>query len=114
VQVPVAEDGHPQTVGGVVTTVEHLESVAQQLAARLREDEPEANLRWLRNELGLDPTVPVSDVERLCFALAAAYPIEQTWRQATAWVGGRESVKRSRLVDKLYQERYGPRPRRVA
>ena len=92
-----------------MTDVARLESVAQQLAARLRDDDPESVARWLVSELP-DP----ADWFRLNFALAAAYPIDRTWRQATAWVGGRESVKRSRLVDKLYQERYGPRPRRVA
>jgi len=63
-----------------VTTVEHLESVAQQLAARLREDDPESVARWLVSELP-DP----ADWFRLNFALAIAYPIDRTWRQATAW-----------------------------
>ena len=63
-----------------MTTVEHLESVAQQLAARLREDDPEAVARWLVYELP-DP----ADWFRLNFALAIAYPIDRTWRQATAW-----------------------------
>lgn len=68
-----------------MTTVEHLESLAQQLAARLREDEPEANLRWLRAELGTDPQAPVSDVERLLFVLAAGVPISRSWSSLTQW-----------------------------
>jgi hypothetical protein len=63
-----------------MTPVEHLESVAQQLAARLREDDPESVARWLVSELP-DP----ADWFRLNFALAIAYPIDRTWRQATAW-----------------------------
>jgi len=63
----------------------HLESVARQLAGRVRDDDPEANLRWLRAELGTDPHQPVTDTERLCFALAHAVPDDKTWSELTGW-----------------------------
>ena len=88
-------------------TLAELESIAQQLAARVRDDEPEANLRWLRAELGTDPNAPISDEERLLFLLAAAYPIEQTWRQATAWT-------RKSSVDSPVDDAKRRRLRRVA
>lgn len=92
-----------------MTTVEHLESVAQQLAARLRDDDPEAVARWLHAELP-DP----ADWFRLCFALAAAVPDDRTWRHLIAWTEGSTARHRNRLIDQLTQERYGPRPRRAA
>jgi len=85
-----------------MTPVEHLESVAQQLAARLRDDDPEAVARWLAYELP-DP----ADWFRLNFALAAAYPIGRTWRQATAWT-------RSGSVDSPVDISKRQRMRRVA
>ena len=66
-------------------TLAELESIAQQLAARVRDDNPDANLRWLRAELGTDPNAPISDVEQLVILLAIAYPYDRTWKQATAW-----------------------------
>ena len=71
-----------------MTDVAHLESVAAQLAARVREDDPEANLRWLRAELGTDPRAPVSDVERLLFIMASAVPDTERWSDLTAWCSG--------------------------
>lgn len=68
--------------------VARLESLAQQLVARVREDDPEANLRWLRAELGADPVAPVSDTERLLFMLAGAVPDTERWSDLTAWCTG--------------------------
>ncbi len=65
--------------------VAHLDSIAQQFAGRVHDDDPEANLRWLRAELGTDPRAPLSDTERLCFALAHAVPTDKTWSELTAW-----------------------------
>lgn len=57
-----------------------LAQIAQQLAARVRDDDPEANGRWLLAELP-DP----ADWWRLLFVQAAAMPVDREWRQLTAW-----------------------------
>lgn len=67
------------------TDVQRLESLAQQLAARVRDDDPEANLRWLRAQLGVDPAAPVSDIERLLFLVAGAIPDNRPWWDLTEW-----------------------------
>lgn len=56
-----------------------LAQIAQQLIARVRTDDPEANARWLTNV--------TSEEERwaLLFVLAAAVPDDRTWSQLTAW-----------------------------
>lgn len=72
--------------------VARLESIAQQLAARIRDDDPEANGRWLAAELP-DP----GDWFRLCFALAQAVPDDRTWRQLTAWTRAPEPTPTTRL-----------------
>lgn len=57
-----------------------LAEVASELAQRVRDDDPEANARWLRN------TVPNrDDRDRLLFALAAAVPDDRSWLALTAW-----------------------------
>lgn len=60
--------------------VDQLASVAAQLVARVRDDDPNANGRWLRAML-VDP----EDWLRLAFVLAAAVPDNKTWRELTAW-----------------------------
>ena len=60
--------------------VKRLEEIAQQLVARVRDDDPDANGRWLAGEL-TDP----ADWFRLCFVLAAAVPDELRWSQLVAW-----------------------------
>ena len=62
-----------------------LESVAQQLVARIRDEDPEANLRWLRATLGTDPNAPMTDLERLLFIIAAAVPDDRQWWDLTEW-----------------------------
>jgi hypothetical protein len=59
---------------------DELAAIACQLVARIREDEPEANAAWLTAQV---PN-PV-DWFRLCFALAAAVPMDQSWKNLTAW-----------------------------
>ena len=61
--------------------VEKLESIAQQLAGRVREDEPHANARWLHSQLP-DP----ADREALLYVLAAAVPVDVEWSVLTRWV----------------------------
>lgn len=56
-----------------------LEQIAQQLIARVREDDPQANQRWLHAV-----TTP-DDREALLYVLAAAVPDDRTWRDLTAW-----------------------------
>lgn len=60
--------------------VQRLGVVASQLVARVRDDEPEANGRWLASQLP-DP----ADWFRLAFALAAAVPVDRSWKQLTRW-----------------------------
>jgi len=59
---------------------DRLAQVAAQLAARVRDDDPEANLRWLHGQLP-DP----ADREALNFVLAAAVPVHVPWLTLTAW-----------------------------
>lgn len=58
---------------------DRLASVAIGLAVRLRDDEPDANLRWLRGQ------VTPEELEALVFVLAAAVPIEVPWTLLTDW-----------------------------
>lgn len=57
-----------------------LESVAQQLIARLRDDDPVRVHAWLAAVLP-----DWRDWYRLCFVLAAAVPDDRTWGELTAW-----------------------------
>jgi hypothetical protein len=68
---------------------EELESIAVQLAVRVRDDEPEANGLWLAEVLP-DPV----DWFRLCFVLAGAIPDDRSWNVLTAWaaVTGRRAA----------------------
>ena len=61
-----------------------LAHVAAQLAARVRDDEPEAVARWLCGELdGLDRW-------RLLFLLAAMVPTDRTPGELLAWFWDRQ------------------------
>jgi hypothetical protein len=66
-----------------VTTIEDLARIAVQLAVRVRDEDPEANGRWLAGELP-DP----ADWFRLAFVLGAAIPDDRSWKQLTAWTAG--------------------------
>jgi hypothetical protein len=61
-------------------TVTHLAQTATQLAARIRDENPDDNATWLAQQLP-DP----GDWFRLSFVLAAAIPDDRTWTQLTAW-----------------------------
>ena len=61
---------------------DHLATIAQQLAGRIRDEDPNDIARWLRIELP-NP----SDWFELCFALAAAMPIDVTYKTLTSWIG---------------------------
>jgi hypothetical protein len=63
-----------------MTDLDQLASIAQQLAARLRDDDPEANARWLAAVLP-DP----GDWFRLCFVLGSAVPVDRSWLALTSW-----------------------------
>jgi hypothetical protein len=84
-----------------------LVSIAQQLIGRLREDDAEANARWLQL------MVPhPADWFRLCFVLAAACPIDRPWSRLTEWTRytGPDSPtaiarRRADLVDALAPKR---------
>ncbi len=90
-------------------TPDELAVIAAQLAARVRDDPPADNARWLRNMV---PTP--TDWFRLCFVLASAVPDDKTWGDLTMWVHRRgvpvseEIAARRRVLDEAL------RPRREA
>lgn len=65
---------------------DRLAEVATELVVRVRDDDPEANLRWLGAAL--------DDRQRLdlLFVLAAAVPDDQPWHHLTAWVSAPRRV----------------------
>jgi hypothetical protein len=67
---------------------DQLARLAVELVVRLRDDNPDANARWLAAQLP-DP----GDWFRLAFVLAAAVPTDRSWSHLTAWTrmrgGGR-------------------------
>ncbi|GIE46187.1 hypothetical protein [Actinoplanes lobatus] len=63
-----------------MTTPDYLAAVALELSHRVREDDPEANGRWLAKRLP-EP----GDWFRLAFVLAAALPQDRPWRELTGW-----------------------------
>lgn len=66
-------------------TADQLAEIAAQLVARVRDDDPEANARWL------GAVLPSSeDWFRLAFVLAAAVPDDVQWSHLTAWARMRE------------------------
>lgn len=69
-------------------TVDRLASIASQLAARVRDDNAEANARWLQAMLP-DP----EERDALPFVLAAAVPDDRPWLELTAWAREREPPK---------------------
>jgi hypothetical protein len=73
-----------------------LTQVAAQLAARVREDDPEAVARWLCAELdGLERW-------QLLFMLAAMVPLDRTTGELLAWFWDRQQlVKAQRLVGEV-------------
>jgi hypothetical protein len=60
--------------------IDRLAQVAVELTERVRDDNPEANARWLATALP-DP----ADHFRLLFVLAAAVPDDRPWSHLTAW-----------------------------
>lgn len=56
-----------------------LESIAAQLAARVRDDDPDANRRWLL------AITDEHDRWALLFILAAAVPVEKPWTELLRW-----------------------------
>jgi hypothetical protein len=58
---------------------DRLAQVAAQLAARVRDDEPDANARWLL------ATTSADERWALLFVLAAAVPDDRPWRQLVLW-----------------------------
>jgi hypothetical protein len=89
-------------------TPDELAAVAAQLVARVRDDAPDANARWL-NALTNE-----KDRYALLFVLAAAVPDDKTWGDLTMWVYRRgvpvsaEIQQRRQVLDEAL------RPRKVA
>lgn len=59
---------------------DRLAALAVELVIRIRDDNPDANARWLAAHLP-NP----ADWFRLAFVLAAAVPDDRSWKQLTAW-----------------------------
>jgi hypothetical protein len=93
---------------------DRLASIAIGLAVRVRDDEPEANARWLASQIQTP-----DEMRALVFVLAAAVPIEVPWSVLTDWttkLGGPDTVaaieERRRLLDEAL--RPNARRRRAA
>lgn len=71
--------------------LDRLAEIAAQFAARVREDDPDANLRWLHAQLP-----DRVDREALLFVLAAAVPVEVPWLILTAWTNAAERERHLR------------------
>ena len=67
-----------------------LEAIAQQLAARVREDDPDANQRWLHTQ------TTAAEREHLLYVLAAAVPDDKPWVELVAWIDGGATERRRR------------------
>ncbi|WP_431895814.1 hypothetical protein [Micromonospora haikouensis] len=63
---------------------DRLAEVAQELVVRVRDDDPEANARWLA------ATLTATEQRDLLYVLAAAVPDDQPWTELTAWVPKRQ------------------------
>ena len=59
--------------------VDRLAAIAQQFVARVREDDPAANQRWL-----YAMTTP-AEREALLYVIAAAVPTDRKWSDLTLW-----------------------------
>lgn len=69
-------------------TEDELAEVAAQLVARVREDDPATNARWL------DAVCPApADRYALLFVLAAAVPTDKPWTELTKWARGLQAVR---------------------
>lgn len=77
---------------------DRLAKVAAELVVRVRDDDPEANLRWLTNTLRTH-----EERVHLLFVLAAAVPDDRPWQALTAWTLMDLSPPTSLLT-----ERFGP------
>jgi hypothetical protein len=73
---------------------DRLAEIAVELAVRIRDDDPEANGRWLRAQLP-----DSADWFRLAFVLAAAVPDDRPWLALTAWKWARTEQAAPDLVD---------------
>jgi hypothetical protein len=85
---------------------DRLAEVAIGGAVRVRDDDPEANLRWLRAQVRPD------EYEALIFVLFAAVPIEVSWSTLTEWthkVGGADTIKAVTERRRILNEALSPR-----
>lgn len=67
--------------------MDRLASIAQQLACRVRDDNAEANARWLAAV-----TTP-EERDALLYMLAGAIPDDRPWLELTAWARERQPPK---------------------
>lgn len=71
----------------MTATPDYLAAVALELVHRIRDEDPEANGKWLAKRLP-DP----GDWWRLIFVLGAAVDPGRTWQELTGWARGLEPV----------------------
>lgn len=87
-----------------MTSLARLTALAQELIVRVRDEDPEANARWLTYE------TTAEERTALLFVLAAAVPDDRPWSQLVEWVDGpADPVERRRT-----QWRESQRRRRAA
>lgn len=70
---------------------DRLAAVATELVVRVRDDDPDANARWLHSVLP-NP----ADREALLYVLAAAVPDDRSWAALTAWTVSGPPARRLR------------------
>lgn len=88
--------------------VDRLATVAMGLAVRVRDDNPDSNLRWLRSQIDT-----AEDLTALVFILAAAVPIEVPWSLLTEWAQGPVTWEMIQERRRILNEAIGPK-RRIA
>lgn len=91
---------------------DRLAEVACELAVRVRDDDPEANARWLASQVGT-----LDELTALVFILAAAVPVEVPWAYLTAWAriaGGPDTTKAVLDRQRMLNEALAPKRTRAA
>ena len=84
-----------------------LAAVAVELVGRVRDDEPAAVHRWLRER------VTDNDMMALAVILAAAVPDDRPWTALTAWTLMRKDLRTERFGPIPWRERYA-KPTRLS
>lgn len=83
---------------------DRLASIAAQLAGRVRDDNPDANARWLES------ITDERDRWELLFVQAAAIPADVKWSILTAWTRGERELKPCGTAAAAARHRYHKEP----